>query len=496
MSALPRGSRAKLNQSNGRVDGATSESESAIVQSRDSYPTARKKAIYRSIICDLIERVKILTWEFAASPIPCKLGREQHTVTRNTHKLPALLSASEVLKLYTDLFKAQLDKPVTNSSLIFEIPPPTLITAHMAALDQSDTNTSGPSPKILSLNEPNSQLQLNKTLPLPEDTIVSEISQKIDRDDRSSSLSDIEDRHMVETTEKVEDKSSPISEDDDTEAETERLEESPQKLRKHENVLFTAIQNPIDADLANVTITSSDNNGIVGLAGPTFDSMPNIAHGDFNNEAIEQTSEISSLNDSADELRRATSPLNVSGRKRKRPAQRNVAETDSTAVKSLKKAAGQLVSNIIQNNNRQIIPEPAPTVKHETAEDHMYEDDEGSAAAADASHLLQPSPFSKHRGNRPDNRSVALDAEMTESRAVSPGIEGTDANGDRMDVVDSGIEDADMEDIIPGMDNDAVVRNEEEGNHLPHFSCCGKSKCSNNRCSSEEESCDGFTWYY
>ena len=63
-----------------------------------------------------------------------------------------------------------------------------------------------------------------------------------DADDRSSSLSDIEDRAMADVNEKHLDEDSGKSEDDDTEAETERLEASPQKARKQKMITLKPMQ--------------------------------------------------------------------------------------------------------------------------------------------------------------------------------------------------------------------------------------------------------------
>ena len=57
---------------------------------------------------------------------------------------------------------------------------------------------------------------------------------------RSSSLSDIEDRAEDFTAQSEQDFRTIASDPNDTEAETERLEDSPQKMRKTQNLLLTA----------------------------------------------------------------------------------------------------------------------------------------------------------------------------------------------------------------------------------------------------------------
>jgi len=58
-----------------------------------------------------------------------------------------------------------------------------------------------------------------------------------DRDDRSSSLSEIGDQADQEQPDNIFHLGSDAN---DTEAETERLEESPQKQRKHQNIILTS----------------------------------------------------------------------------------------------------------------------------------------------------------------------------------------------------------------------------------------------------------------
>lgn len=66
-------------------------------------------------------------------------------------------------------------------------------------------------------------------------------------DDRSSSLSELGDRAGLEHYSRA------VSEANDTEAETERLEDSPQKQRRQRNVVLTAI-NGIYGDQQNQSV--------------------------------------------------------------------------------------------------------------------------------------------------------------------------------------------------------------------------------------------------
>ena len=81
----------------------------------------------------------------------------------------------------------------------------------------------------------------------------------VDLDDRSSSLSEIDDGTAAEGLENG--TARPILDADgsDTEAETERLEESPQKLRAYKNVLLTASgdAHPLDVNVNGVEVIAS-----------------------------------------------------------------------------------------------------------------------------------------------------------------------------------------------------------------------------------------------
>lgn len=83
--------------------------------------------------------------------------------------------------------------------------------------------------------------------PLPVSHIMAPVDEQlnasiiVDADDRSSSLSEIEDRGVTERIGIA--PSANVSDGGDTEAETERLEESPQKTRSQQNVVLTASTN-------------------------------------------------------------------------------------------------------------------------------------------------------------------------------------------------------------------------------------------------------------
>ncbi|MCJ1397385.1 hypothetical protein MMC11_000578 [Xylographa trunciseda] len=283
---------------------------------------------------------------------------------------------------------------------------------------------------------------------------------EIHRDDVSSSLSDIEDRHVAEAVEDAAMTTSTISEADDTEAETERLEESPHKLRKHENVVFTTTQKTIGDTHITRDGSPSQKPRSIESNPHASGSMPDLVHSDPEDDLMDQTSEISSLEDTAGEVSRAESPLSASGRKRKRLSPKTTKRSESAIVKSLKQAAEHLASNMIQDNNRTDLLELAPNMKEEAAEDHTYDDDEDELSVAggdDANDLLRPTLYSTQKSHRTDKNTDEHGSRVVDSRAVTPGMDDIDGDG-----ADSGGEDADLDDVAQGMGTDATARNEEE----------------------------------
>lgn len=291
-----------------------------------------------------------------------------------------------------------------------------------------------------------------------------QIGAEFERVDWSSSLSDIEDRATAESTAQSHFKSSPPPEEDDTEAETDRLEESPQKLRKHHNVVFSAVDNSSGAIVAAGYQRSNGSAEAFELEAATVKKASHIEINGPEDEAMDQTSEISSLEDSAEEKSRPASPTSVSGRKRKRSGHGTVVESDSFKVTSLNRAADGIVSNIASANARLELPELAPPImKDDTMEDRVDGDDELSAEGGEEpSSLLHPVIYTRKKASRSGKKKGENRLENGGSRPVSPELEDVDAN-DANDAEESAAEEVEMEDILPGMEAGAAMRNEEEG---------------------------------
>ena len=153
-----------------------------------------------------------------------------------------------------------------------------------------------------------------------------------DHDDRSSSLSDLDEHHATEGTDNM-DRSSRDSEEEDTEAETERLEDTPQKKHIQKQVLLSGnLSNGGSAIVAekeaavDQTIGEED----IGRADPN-------GHDD-EADGAPQTSDMSSLGDSA-EASEPEANSTPSSKKRKR-------ESDDDTKQSLKKVALELANHV------------------------------------------------------------------------------------------------------------------------------------------------------
>lgn len=233
-----------------------------------------------------------------------------------------------------------------------------------------------------------------------------------EHDDRSSSLSDIEDRLATEGTDAVPDRSSQISEEEDTEAETERLEESPDKLRQRKQVLLSAA-NLVSNDTLPLIRKQNTMAGDEAKAGLNADSRDG-PHSD----PLYPTSPISSLDESAGEGSEGETATSNSSRKRKRG-------DDETTNESLKRAAMQLLVNQVG--------------------DDAAEKVQGSAEFVITS---------------ANGRQIVGSGELFEEHSGDSPRQHLKNQAEQEDAVESNDEDVDMEDA--GVEADTSARNEEE----------------------------------
>ena len=297
----------------------------------------------------------------------------------------------------------------------------------------------------------------------PHTTLAShEGAAESDRDDRSSSLSDLEDRPATERTAIPHLKSSPPPEEEDTEAETERLEESPQKLRKYQNVLLSASAGIMEGQIRSETQSPNKEVEPRLFASAVVEQVPESAQNGAEDDSMDQTSDISSLEDTVEGISRQVSPKSMTGKKRKRSSREVLGENDNAMVRSLKRAAIDLVSDLANDSSHLGVPKSALVVKNEVMEDRASDDEELSLdGEEEANDLLRPTLYTSNKNKCYKKKHRENIFSGTGSRGASPGVEDVDVN-DANDAEESIAEDADMDDAIPGIEADAAMRNEGE----------------------------------
>lgn len=248
----------------------------------------------------------------------------------------------------------------------------------------------------------------------------------IDHDDGSSSLSDPDDRLAAEVTDPVLEKSSQLSdEEEDTEAETERLEESPDKLRQQKKVLLT-VPEAVSNGISTPTIRTE----IVTLNGNLPEEQEMEVAEEIHSDIIDQTSPISSLDESVDEGSILGSQSSSSSRKRKR-------EEDDSTDRTIKKAAMQMFANQLGDH----------------AVDEVNSSTRFLISSADGPpKALSNKPFERDGETPPEEH---------------PDIENQDDVEETLEGVESNEEDVDMDDGGPELE--ANTRNVEESKFLPCF---------------------------
>ena len=262
-----------------------------------------------------------------------------------------------------------------------------------------------------------------------------------EQDDRSSSLSDIEDRHGTDVTDKVNDKSLAASEND-TEAETERLEATPHKLQKHRQVVL----GPADEQSQETAGRSPSRLAQSQKSSPM--DKPHAAEAGYASDALDPTSEMSSLDESAEGGSGIKSPASTSSRKRKRDA-------DST-VHSLKQAAFELASHIADQSD---------PIEPETETGGPAYERAGAIETADVSE----EEAEMSGDERTKERTAPIEAEQEASTPRSAE------------------EDEDIEDADPEPDAKSTARSEEECKHCHSLGLPRRWSHLLIRCSAKEE---------
>ena len=285
-----------------------------------------------------------------------------------------------------------------------------------------------------------------------------------DGDDRSSSLSDIEDRTANNELGHTSHTIRGGSDTNDTEAETERLEDSPQKVRRHTNVVLSSsngvyhkAENAVEEDM--LSVNGSPGRSKVPRPPDGRDVAPEM---DQIDTRLEQTSEISSLEDSSEDLEKSAPSFIAPSRKRKRksPRSNSFTEDEKTEVASMKKTQPPL--------NGGFLP-PTMADKEAKVERFLVDNDLNSGSdkrkyaelgvETTSSQNPSPSKSKSKKGKRKTKKT--RDDDLEHSNVAVSYADSQAEHFDNMEQVDSNGEDVEMEDIGEGPEADLAARTEE-----------------------------------
>ncbi len=282
-------------------------------------------------------------------------------------------------------------------------------------------------------------------------------------DDRSSSLSDIEDRTANTNLARNSHTIRGGSEANDTEAETERLEDSPQKVQKHTNVVLSSANDVYQESAKAAENDTHSSNGSPDrpeiLRAPEDRNLAQVTR--IIDARVDQTSDISSLQDSSEENERSVLPSNMSRkRKRKSLPSNNLSEDENTALGSMGKSRSPLSQAPLHSKSAN------KELKNETflADKNPNSDTEKAAyieivAEATSSQYLLPSKSKNKNGKR---KAKKTKDENPEHPSVAIAYADSQAEHfDSIEQVNSNGEDGEMEDIGESAEADVAARTEE-----------------------------------
>lgn len=288
-------------------------------------------------------------------------------------------------------------------------------------------------------------------------------------DDRSSSLSDIEDRTANTELALASHNIRGGSEANDTEAETERLEDSPQKVRKHTNVVLSS-SSDVYHEGANAVerhvVSANDSAHRPNLGAP--DERGLARETDTIDARIDQTSEISSLEDSGEDMERLASQSNMTPRKRKRGSPRSDSRSEDEKT-------GTVLTGKIQSPSSHALLHSDLTDKDSTLRAFYADNDmisgigkgDYTEIGVETASLqdLSPSKSKSKKGKRKGKKTKDEDPDHTNITIAY--ADSQVEHFDRMEHLDSNGEDAEMEDMGDGAEADVIARTEEGRECIP-----------------------------
>lgn len=275
-----------------------------------------------------------------------------------------------------------------------------------------------------------------------------------EEDDRSSSLSELGDRAGVTHSSRA------GSEANDTEAETERLEDSPQKQRRHQDVVLTST-NGAYSDHQNQPVASTlpANIDSPGQSSAESASME-MADPGSEGERLEQTSDISSLEDSVEESGKDPSPTPSISTKRKRSRFEDESASDQDTMREPSTKAMKLFDNSAAEASVNVDTDVASHVLAVECDMQVIADTAMSPSNEEQPRKPQTIPKQKHKkGKRKGKRAPNNESANVEN--ASSGADSTGEQGGNAEAVHSNEEDAQMENMAEGAEAGNPVKMEE-----------------------------------
>lgn len=293
----------------------------------------------------------------------------------------------------------------------------------------------------------------------------------VDEDDRSSSLSDLGDGGTNEELDDAHRGPMIDSDGNDTEAETERLEDSPHKVRKHKGVIVSLSANADDTGSSPPPIQETINEiEVIHQLYPTHNSidvLPQALEPEAMNGDVDQVSDISSLEGSLEELSKVAPPLSIAGKKRKRPSSPALEEREhriTNPVSTSQKRLSESNLAIQSTNNAEEVQRASPADDDDgnTLLDNRILSDVGEDQGV--TRLLLPSKAQKSKRGKRKGKKVKEDeigkSQLSKGALEVPEDVNEELNG--TDGVYNHEEAMDLDDVHEDAEAEVVAKNEEE----------------------------------
>ena len=277
-------------------------------------------------------------------------------------------------------------------------------------------------------------------------------------DDRSSSLSDLGYRTGVEPSSHA-----GSEEVNDTEAETERLEDSPQKQRSHQDVVLTSVSGIYD-DQQNLATARAlpENFSNLGLSS-TGDIPLEVANSASDpgseGERLEQTSDISSVEDSGEESGKDLSPSSSSLVKRKRSNFEEDSASEQDAMHEPSAKAMKLFDGGAAEASTKLDPLIQPVAPAEDYDMQVIAD--AALSPSNEKQPRKPQALTKQKHQKGKRKGKKTPDHETGNTQNAPVGTNTVEHGGNAEAMYSNEEDAQMENMAEGVEVENPVKMEE-----------------------------------